>query len=90
MGRVVVVYRFMMDSPERDIEGVTAHLEERVRRMEGVELRETRIEDVAFGIRAAACTFLLDEREGLVDDLERTLATLEGVASLENVSVSLL
>jgi translation elongation factor aEF-1 beta len=90
MGKVVAIYKIMMESPEQDTKTVEDTLKGIVAGMGEVRLADTKTEEVAFGLKALVCTFVVPDKGNWLDQLESKFPTLQGVGSYESISVSLL
>lgn len=56
----------------------------------GADLREVVEKPVAFGVVALETMILLDDAGGLIEDSEKAIMALQGVSSVETLSVDLL
>jgi len=90
MGKVVAIYKMLMESPEQETQPVEETLQKIVSGMTDVRLAETKTEEVAFGLKALVCTFIVPDTGNWLDQLESKFSTLQGVGSVEPLSVSLL
>jgi translation elongation factor EF-1beta len=90
MGKVMAVYKLLMDSPEQDVNSVKDRLRGMVAGLSEIKLTDTREEEVAFGLRALVCTFVVPDQGDWLNKLEDGFTTLPGIGSFEPLSVSLL
>jgi translation elongation factor aEF-1 beta len=90
MGKVIAIYRMMMESPEQDTQPVEEKLKGIVSSLGEVRLAETKTEEVAFGLKALICTFVVPDKGNWLDQLESKFPSIQGVGSVEPLSVSLL
>ncbi|MEN3047339.1 MAG: elongation factor 1-beta [Candidatus Caldarchaeales archaeon] len=80
MGRVLYVVRVMPADDQVDLEGLLDAIRDSA--PEGVIVRSARKESVAFGLESLLIAFSLPEREGVTDQLEDFLRSLEGVGEV--------
>lgn len=86
MAMVILTFKIMPSSPETNLEELTTKVEEKITSYGG-DVKETKTEPVAFGLKAILVRFSLDEAKGATDPLEDSIKELE-VASVETVAVS--
>ncbi|MFL6372288.1 MAG: elongation factor 1-beta, partial [Nitrososphaera sp.] len=55
---------------------------------EGMEMKSSTLEPIAFGLKAIVGDFLLDDAEGQMDKLEESIKGVEGVGELEVMNIS--
>lgn len=80
MGEVICVFRIMPESPER-FEEIKKALE---------ELKPERLEEepIAFGLKALKFTKVIPDESGTQDELENKLESIDGIQSVETLTVS--
>ena len=85
MGTVILTMRMMPKDAEVDIE----RWKDEVKNIIGKygELLNAEVEPIAFGLKALKITFSLEDKEGLMDNVENELKTIEGVGELSVVSM---
>ena len=86
MARVVVTLRIMPESPETDLKKLEQKASEKIKAF-GCEVGKTEIRPVAFGLKALLLYFIMDEDRGSTEDLEKDLATLDYISSVEVTDV---
>ena len=84
MGDVAISIKIMPASGEVDIEQVRKKVEE------AVELKDSKVEPLAFGLKALKIMIVRPDSEGGTEDLEKKLRDIEGVGDVEVESVTLL
>ncbi len=80
MGNVFVVYRVMPDSPE-SVESVRERVVN-VLRSSGVEVMDVKEEPIAFGLKAILVGVKMEDKGGVVDEVEEKIRSVEGVESV--------
>jgi elongation factor 1-beta len=88
MGNVVMKLRVMPEDVEVDLEA----LKEKIvaAKPEDVDIRDTGIRPIAFGLKALLIAAVMPDREGLTDQFVESIKGIEGVASVEIESEELL
>jgi elongation factor 1-beta len=85
MGRgVIISYRIMPSDPSVDVDAIG----EKIKSMDA-ELKDMKIEPIAFGLKAITVMFLLPDESGVADELEEKLKKIEGVGEVETLGVTL-
>jgi translation elongation factor aEF-1 beta len=85
MGEVAITYRLMPNDVDVDLEGVR----ERALDILGENrFHSYDVKPIAFGLEALEITAIIEEVEGLGDRLEGELGAIEGVQSIETVSLT--
>ena len=88
MGDVMIVYKVMPEDPDTDLESIKDEIKKIA--TEYGELRETREENVAFGLKAVIANIVLPDKGGIVDNLEEELRNIPGIQSAESVDITLI
>jgi len=86
MARLVVRIRILPAEAESDLEEVVRLIKESV--PEGMELKSSSMEPIAFGLKAIIGDFLLDDAEGQMDRLEESIKQVQGVGEIEVMNIS--
>ncbi|MFL6477424.1 MAG: elongation factor 1-beta [Nitrososphaera sp.] len=86
MARLVVRIRILPAEAESNIEEVVELIKRSV--PEGMEMKSSTLEPIAFGLKAIVGDFLLDDAEGQMDKLEESIKAVEGVGELEVMNIS--
>jgi elongation factor 1-beta len=87
MGRgVIISYRIMPSDPSVDV----GSIEDKIRKIDDVELKDIKIEPIAFGLKAITAAFLVPDESGVADKLEEKLRSIEGVGEVETLGVTLI
>jgi elongation factor 1-beta len=86
MTRLVVRIRILPAEAESNLEDVVELIKRSV--PEGMEMKSSILEPIAFGLKAIVGDFLLDDAEGQMDKLEESIKAVEGVGELEVMNIS--
>jgi elongation factor 1-beta len=86
MARLVVRIRILPAEAESDLEEVAKLIKISV--PEGMELKSSSMEPIAFGLKAIIGDFLLDDAEGQMDRLEESIKQVQGVGEIEVMNIS--
>ncbi|MCK4366940.1 MAG: elongation factor 1-beta [Thermoplasmata archaeon] len=85
MGDVAITYRLMPSDVDVDLEGI----KERAMEILGERrFHSSEVKPIAFGLEALEITAIIEEVEGLGDRLEGELGAIEGVQSIETVTLT--
>jgi len=89
MGMIFAVYDIMPESTDVPLDKVVATLKKIV--PAGVELNNTKIEPVAFGLKKIVASFVINDTvDGVGNLLEDSIRAIPGVENLECISSALL
>jgi len=88
MGKVAAVYNLMPQDTDVSMEDMAKRIPEVV--PQGVRIVKVQAKPFAFGLKVLEVTFLMEDIAGITDNLEASLQTIEGVQTVEPVSVSLI
>ncbi len=86
MARVIVTIRVMPESPQTDLKHIESEAKNKIEAYKA-ELGKTEEQPVAFGLKAVIFYVMVDEQQGSTDVLEKELATISGVHSVEVTDV---
>lgn len=87
MGRgVILSYRIMPSDTSVDIN----KLSEEIKNMSDVEVKDLKVEPIAFGLKAITVAFLVPDESGVADRIESELKNIEGVGEVETLGVTLI
>ena len=89
MASVVVTLRIMPEDVEVDLSKLQHHVIKEISAFCGEPNIETRheIKPVAFGLKALEIKFLMDEKKGSTETLEKKICGIKGVKSAEAIDV---
>ena len=86
MAQVIVTMKIMPDDPEVDLKRLKEEAEKMITHFGG-NLGKAEEEPIAFGLKAVALMFVMNESIGSTDSLEDQVRNLEGVNSVEITDV---
>tara|TARA_Y100000310_G_C20500388_1_gene723682 strand:- start:412 stop:687 length:276 start_codon:yes stop_codon:yes gene_type:complete len=86
MAEVIITLKVMPDSPERDLNDLKEHITAQVKDFGG-DVGKTEEEPIAFGLKALLIIFVMDEAKGSTEELEKQIAGLDGVQSVDVTDV---
>ncbi|MEM3897524.1 MAG: elongation factor 1-beta [Nitrososphaerota archaeon] len=84
MAKVAIIVEIMPEDPDMDLD----QLVERIRSglPQEFELKHVEVKPVAFGLKLLKAMFVLPEREGSSEILEKTLSQVEGIQEVNIVA----
>ena len=89
MGQIASTYDIMPESTDVDLQKVIAAIPGVI--PTGVELKETSIKPVAFGLEKVVAFFVIDDSEdGVGEKLENGLRSIEGISEVANTDSTVL
>lgn len=89
MGQIASTYDIMPESTDVDLQKVIAAIPGVV--PAGVELKETSIKPVAFGLEKVVAFFVIDDSDdGVGEKLENGLRSIEGISEVANTDSTVL
>jgi elongation factor 1-beta len=88
MGNVIMKLRVMPEDVEVDLEALKEKIE--AAKPEEVDIRDTGIKPIAFGLKALLIAAVMPDKEGLTDKFVESIKGIEGVANVEIESEELL
>lgn len=87
MGTAIATLRIMPESPDTDLKKIEQEALRLITEFSDAREKKVNIEPVAFGLKSLNITFLLDEKKGDTEPVERKIAELSGVNSVELVDI---
>jgi elongation factor 1-beta len=89
VGKIFAVYDIMPESTDVPLDNVVSTLKGIIPK--GVELNNTKIEPVAFGLKKIVASFVIDDSiDGVGNLLEDAVRSIQGVENFECTSSALL
>ena len=87
MANVVVTFRIMPTNPDVDLSALESEAKKEIVRFCNSKEFKTRIEPIAFGLKALNLLFVMDESKGGTEELENKISRIDGVESVEVTDV---
>ena len=78
----------MPESPDTDLSGLAEKTKVLMKEFSGKDEFKVEEKPVAFGIKSLNITFIMDEALGSPEELEKKIAKLDGVTSVETTNVT--
>ena len=89
MGQIASTYDIMPESTDIDLQKVIVAIPKVI--PAGVELKETSVKPVAFGLEKVVAFFVIDDSDdGVGEKLENGLLSIEGVSEIANTDSTVL
>jgi elongation factor 1-beta len=87
MAKAIITIKIMPESPDIDLSKISPQIEAKINAFAGEGDRKKEIEPIAFGLNALKIIFVMDEKKGSTEPLEKDISGIEGVQSVEVVDV---
>ena len=87
MADVVITLRIMPDSPDVDLKQLENKIVVLIKKFSGEDQIRVKEEPIAFGLKALDFTFVMDEKKGGTEELEKNISEIEEVNSAEVTDV---
>jgi elongation factor 1-beta len=87
MGTAIATLRIMPESPDIDLKRIEEEALKLISEFSDDRQKKVDIQPVAFGLKSVNITFLLDEKKGDTEPVEKKISEIEGVQSVECIDV---
>lgn len=87
MGTAIVTLKIMPESPDTDLKMIEDQALKLIAAFSDERQKKVVIEPVAFGLKSVNITFLMDEKKGDTEPVEKQISEIEGVNSVECIDV---
>lgn len=87
MANVVITFKIMPESPDTDLAAIEGDAKKKITAFAGEGEIKTEQEPIAFGLKALKMIFVMDESKGSTEELEKDIASIAGVNSVEVIDV---
>jgi elongation factor 1-beta len=88
MGKVAAAYNLMPEDPDFPIERIKRAIPGSL--PDGVKMEQIEVKPLAFGLKVIEATFVMEDSEGIVTELEQSLRNIPGLKNVETLSISLI
>ncbi len=86
MANVVVTMKVLPDSPERNLDELSAKVEEVIKKFGRMYKKST--QPIAFGINAMIFSFIMEEKEGGTEPVEAEVKKIGGLGDVQITDVT--
>jgi elongation factor 1-beta len=87
MANAIITLKIMPKSPDTDLDKIEKQAVQMIIAYAGDGDRKKEIEPIAFGLNALKLIFVMDEKKGSPESLEKDIAKIKGVNSVEIIDV---
>ncbi len=87
MANVILTLKIMPESPDVDLSKLYSKIEPLIKEFTGESEFRKEEEPVAFGLKALKIIFVMDENKGSTEELEKKIAEVDGVNSVDVIDV---
>jgi len=87
MANVIITLKIMPESPSVKLDGLFSKIEPLIKKFTGETEFRKEEEPVAFGLKALKITFVMDENKGSTEELEKEIAEIDEVNSVDVIDV---
>ncbi len=86
MARLIVRIKILPNDIDVDLERLRELIKEKL--PDGMSIKNSRIEPIAFGLNSLLVDFAIDDKEGQMDKLEENVKSIEGVSEIQVINIS--
>ncbi|GIU71285.1 MAG: elongation factor 1-beta [Candidatus Nitrosocaldaceae archaeon] len=86
MARLIVRIKILPEDIETNLDELKNNIESSL--PDGMAIKASNIEPIAFGLNALIIDFAMDDKEGQMEQLEDKLKTIKGVSEIQIVNLS--
>jgi len=86
MAKLLLVIKILPTGTEINLDELTNSVKQNLK--DGIELKQSAIELLAFGLEFIKAQFVLDDAEGQMESLETSIKSVDGVSEFEVLNMS--
>ena len=86
MAKLLLVIKILPTGTEINLDELTKSVKQNLK--DGIELKQSVIEPLAFGLEFIKAQFVLDDAEGQMESLETSIKSVDGVSEFEVLNMS--
>jgi len=86
MAKLLLVIKILPTGTEINLDELTNSVKQNLK--DGIELKRSAIESLAFGLEFIKAQFVLDDAEGQMESLETSIKSVDGVSEFEVLNMS--
>ena len=86
MTKLLLVIKILPTGTEINLDELTSSVKQNLK--DGIELKQSVIEPLAFGLEFIKAQFVLDDAEGQMESLETSIKSVDGVSEFEVLNMS--
>ena len=86
MAKLLLVIKILPTGTEINLDELTNSVKQNLK--DGIELKQSVIEPLAFGLEFIKAQFILDDAEGQMESLETSIKSVDGVSEFEVLNMS--
>lgn len=86
MGKIIIVYKIFPAESTVDLEVLKEKITQKLADI--ASIKKFAEEPIAFGLKALKVNMVLPEKEGIADETEKRMATIEGVGQIQTLGLT--
>ena len=86
MGKIIIVYKIFPSESTVDLEVLKEKITQKLADI--ASIKKFAEEPIAFGLKALKVNMVLPEKEGIADETEKRMATIEGVGQIQTLGLT--
>ena len=86
MGKIIIVYKIFPTESTVNLEDIKEKIQEKLADI--ASIKKFAEEPIAFGLCALKVNMVLPEKEGIADETEKRIASIEGVGQIQTLGLT--
>ena len=86
--KVLITYKIMPETVDSNLEEIKNNIMSSLK--EKCEVKDIKEEPIAFGLRALKILVMVEDKQGIADEIEKILSEIDGVESVESEGITLI